>query len=77
MGGTDPNGSIMNKEGNHSTVMYLKLVLYGCETWTLTLTKEHRLRVCESRVLRIFGSNEEAREDYIMRNFITFTCKQT
>jgi hypothetical protein len=30
--------------------------LYGCETWTLTLREEHRLRVFENRVLRrIFG----------------------
>ena len=27
-------------------------VLYGCETWSLTLQKEHRLRVLENRVLR-------------------------
>jgi hypothetical protein len=32
------------------------VVLYGCETWSLTLVKEHRLRVFENRVLkRIFG----------------------
>jgi hypothetical protein len=31
-------------------------VLYGCETWSLTLREEHRLRVFENRVLRrIFG----------------------
>jgi hypothetical protein len=31
--------------------------LYGCETWSLTLREEHRLRVSENRVLRrIFGS---------------------
>jgi hypothetical protein len=31
-------------------------LLYGCETWTLTLKEEHRLRVFENRVLRrIFG----------------------
>jgi hypothetical protein len=31
-------------------------VLYGCETWLLTLREEHRLRVFENRVLRrIFG----------------------
>jgi hypothetical protein len=30
--------------------------LYGCETWSLTLREEHRLRVFENRVLRrIFG----------------------
>jgi hypothetical protein len=28
------------------------VVLYGCETWSLTLTEEHRLRVLENRVLR-------------------------
>jgi hypothetical protein len=34
----------------------LPVVLYGCETWRLTLTEEHRLRVFENRVLRrIFG----------------------
>jgi hypothetical protein len=31
--------------------------LYGCETWSLTLREEHRVRVFENRVLRrIFGS---------------------
>jgi len=34
----------------------LPLVLYGCETWSLTLWEERMLRVFESRVLRrIFG----------------------
>jgi hypothetical protein len=28
----------------------LPVVLYGCETWSLTLREERRLRVCESRV---------------------------
>jgi hypothetical protein len=32
------------------------VVLYGCETWSLTLKGEHGLRVFENRVLRrIFG----------------------
>jgi hypothetical protein len=31
------------------------VVLYGCETWSLTLREEHKLRVSENRVLRIFG----------------------
>jgi hypothetical protein len=26
------------------------VVLYGCETWSLTLREEHRLRVFENRV---------------------------
>ena len=34
----------------------LSVVLYGCETWSLTLRKERRLRVFENKVLRrIFG----------------------
>jgi hypothetical protein len=34
----------------------LPVVLYRCETWSLTLREEHRLRVFENRVLRrIFG----------------------
>jgi hypothetical protein len=28
------------------------VVLYGCETWSLTLREEYRLRVFENRVLR-------------------------
>jgi hypothetical protein len=32
------------------------VVLYGCETWSLTLREVHKLRVFENRVLRrIFG----------------------
>jgi hypothetical protein len=30
----------------------LPVVLYGCETWSLTLREVHRLRVFENRVLR-------------------------
>jgi hypothetical protein len=34
----------------------LPVVLYGCETWSLMLREEHRLKVFENRVLRrIFG----------------------
>ena len=34
----------------------LLVVLYGCESWLLTLKEEHRLRLFENRVLRrIFG----------------------
>jgi hypothetical protein len=29
----------------------LPVVLYGCETWSVTLRQEHRLRVFENRVL--------------------------
>jgi hypothetical protein len=38
----------------------LPVVLYGCETWSLTLRKEHRLRVFENRVLgKIFGPKRD------------------
>jgi hypothetical protein len=37
----------------------LPVVLCGCETWPLTLGEEHRLRVFEIRVLRIFGPKRE------------------
>jgi hypothetical protein len=38
----------------------LPVVLYGCETWSLTLREVHRLRVFEKRVLRrIFGPKRE------------------
>jgi hypothetical protein len=36
------------------------VVLYGYETWSLTLREEHRLRVFENRVLRrIFGPKRD------------------
>jgi hypothetical protein len=38
----------------------LPVVLYGCDTWSLTLREEHRLRVFENRVLRrIFGPKRD------------------
>jgi hypothetical protein len=43
------------KIGIYKTTI-LPVVLYGCETWLLTLREEHLLRVFENRVLsRIFG----------------------
>jgi hypothetical protein len=43
----------------YKTVIF-PVVLYGCETWSLTLGEEHRLRVFENRVLRkIFGPKRE------------------
>ena len=56
----------------------LPAVVYGCETWSLTLREEHRLMVLENRVLRrIFGSKRdevtESGENYIMRSLIICT----
>jgi hypothetical protein len=43
----------------HKTII-LSFLLYGCETWSLTLREEHRLRVFENRVLRrIFGPKRD------------------
>ena len=50
--------SVLTK--NVKTMIYrsiiLPVVLYGCETWSLTLVEELRLKVLENRALkRIFG----------------------
>jgi hypothetical protein len=38
----------------------LPVLLYGCETWSLKLREEHRLRAFENRALRrIFGSKTD------------------
>ena len=40
--------------------IFLPFVLYGCETWSLTLRGGTRLRVFENRVLRkIFGPKRD------------------
>jgi hypothetical protein len=46
------------------TTIILPVIFYGCETRSLTLREEHRLRVFENKVLRrIFGpKREEAKE---------------
>ena len=56
----------------------LPVVLYGCETWSLTLREERRLRVFENRVLRrVFGPKRDEvtgnGENYIMRSLVTST----
>ena len=58
--------------------------MYGCETWSLTLREERRLRLFENRVLsRVFGPkrdevtgewrkylNEELRDLYLLPNIV-------
>jgi hypothetical protein len=41
-------------------ITILPVILYGCETWSLTLREQRRLRVFENRLLRrIFGSKSD------------------
>jgi hypothetical protein len=42
----------MNVKDKIYKTIILPVVLYGCETWSLTLSEEHRLRVFENGVLR-------------------------
>jgi hypothetical protein len=45
----------------------LPVILYGCKTWSITLGEEHRLRVSENRVLRIFESGREGGTQEMVR----------
>jgi len=64
-------------------IIILPVVLYGCETWSLTLREERKLRVLENMVLRILGPrrdevtgewrklhNEELRDLYSLPNIV-------
>jgi hypothetical protein len=52
--------NIKNLKINVYRTLILPVVLYGCETWSLTLREERRLRIFENRVLRrIFGPERE------------------
>jgi hypothetical protein len=67
----------------HRTII-LPVGLYGCETWSLTLREERKLKVCENRVLkRVFGPksdevtgewrklhNEELNDVYSLPNIV-------
>jgi hypothetical protein len=49
-----------NKKVKINKSIILPVVLYGCDTRSLTLREEHRLRVFEKRVLRgIFGPKRD------------------
>jgi hypothetical protein len=44
-------------------MIILPVVLYECETWSVILKEEHRLREFENRVLRkIFGPKRDEME---------------
>jgi hypothetical protein len=71
---------IVKKVKIYKTII-LPVVLYGCESSSLTLRKEHRLRVFENRVLRrIFGPKRDEVtgewRKFTMRNFIICTHPQ-
>jgi hypothetical protein len=59
----------------------LPVVLYGCETWSLTVREEHKLRVFENRVLRRIlgpkrnGVKGRVEESCIMRRCIMCTVR--
>jgi hypothetical protein len=58
-------------------IVRFRAVLYGCETWSLTVREEHMLRVFENRVLRrIFGPKrkEGSGGNYIIRNLMICTA---
>jgi hypothetical protein len=40
-----------------SIIIITTVVLYGCETWSLTLREERKLRVFERALRRIFEPN--------------------
>jgi len=49
-------GLILNFYCLYIVLIILPVVLYGCETWSLTLREERKPRVLENMVLRrIFG----------------------
>ena len=51
--------SVLSIQYTQLTII-LPVVLYGCETWSLTLREERRLRVFENNVLRrIFGPRRD------------------
>jgi hypothetical protein len=56
-------------------------VLYGCETWSLTLRAEHRWRVFDNRILgRIFGPERHdvpgSWRIFEMKSFVICTLHQ-
>jgi hypothetical protein len=64
----------------YKTIIFL-VVLCGCETGSLTLRREHRLRVSKNRVLRsIVGPKRDELtgdlEKNTMRSFITSTLRK-
>jgi hypothetical protein len=69
------------RKGSVLRIIFSATCMLVCETWSLTLREEHRLRVYENRVLRgIFGpKRDEVRGEwgnYIMRRIMICTADQ-
>ena len=60
----------------YKTIVF-PVMIYGCETWSLTLREEWRLRVFANRILRrTFGPKRDENGKWrrpTMRNFIVCT----
>jgi len=79
-----PSFTPIQDNGQYYRNIILPVVLYGCETWSLALREERRLRMFENRVLRrVFGPkrdevtgewrklrNEELRDFYSLPNIV-------
>jgi hypothetical protein len=80
----DPEPSVFSSAVKNLKIykpIILPVIMYGCETWSLTLREEHRLRVFENRLLRrIFGLKRmrwrESAENGITRSFVISTLCQ-
>jgi hypothetical protein len=58
-------------------IVTLPMAVSACETWSVTLMVEQRLRVFENRVLeRIFGPKRDDGENYLTRSCLIFTLHQ-
>jgi hypothetical protein len=59
--GPEPSSRLLSKNIKvriYKTII-LPVVLYGCETWFLTLREENKLMVFEYRMMRIFGPKKD------------------
>ena len=69
-----PSDFQKNLKLRHKTII-LPVILYGCETWSLTMREEHRLRVFENKVPRRYLGLRETKlqengESYIMLSYM-------
>jgi hypothetical protein len=55
-----PSPAVINVKVRIYKTIILPVVLYGCETWSLTVRGEHKVRVFKNRVVRrIFGPKKD------------------